>query len=612
MGLGSARHGHPYGKIGRAGQEQSGNQVAKIARPVGEGSDEVRGMALSTVGTPRAVSCGHMRAQSHSAGLFLVLLPTLSCADPRPLCAIDSGSSIPDEEPTAHTTIVRPSSPQRQFDLLFVIDNSPSMAAKKGLVLQSLLKMMRGLEKLEGGLPDLHIGVISTDVGAGEGQAGGDCSSPMGDQGLLWGNDPTPGALASVAGSPGHGCGLAQGVRWIGDRICPSGNVRHRNYQGELADVLGCIVWAQGNHGCGYSHALLSLRLAFAPLLPPYDASHANRGFLRPRASLVIVIISDKDDCSGNIGRDYNERMFSARNPDDSPTLRCAARGHVCGGRAIPHYDPSTGYDGAQGPLVFDFDSCAARPSEVLNDYRRLPLISVEEAIASLRQVKHPDSPIYVAGVIGWPEPGASTQSEYRIDRAPDTGKWALSPICRAPSIEGDGGNVYPAYRLKQFIDAFPRIGGERLSPSMCGVDPWELALMPLGSAMPMTPFPGCVADPLIDRDPNIPDTQPDCQVSLTIPGDDEGDCGGEPEHQVAIPECLDPLTNSPVDPTNPLPQLETIPEDRRPCWYFMRDNAPDTGCFEVFDHQKLAVLFKPWQSLPPGGSWTATCQTSP
>ena len=55
----------------------------------------------------------------------------------------------------------------RDVDILFVIDNSGSMAEEQASLAQNFNRFINVLENIEGGLPNVHIGVISTDVGAG-------------------------------------------------------------------------------------------------------------------------------------------------------------------------------------------------------------------------------------------------------------------------------------------------------------------------------------------------------------------------------------------------------------------------------------------------------------
>lgn len=301
-------------------------------------------------------------------------------------------------------------------DILIVLDNSASMASKQEKVLKNLSKMMQVLQNLEGGMPDLHVGIVSTDLGAGMGEAGGDCAVPLGDRALLWGNDPSPGALATVAGGTSNGCGLSEGARWIESHPCPDGSGPAQNYRGELADVLTCMGRALGSHGCGYSHALQAAHLA---LDPQTGLNEANRGFLRPKGYLLIFFISDKDDCSAPTESTLNDGLFSARNPGESPFLRCAARGHVCDGQAIPNYHPSTGYDGTQGAWAFQLGGCAAKVPLDPPQASWLPLISVQQVVDGIRGLKQrPSETIFVAGIIGWPESERISQTQYRIDLA--------------------------------------------------------------------------------------------------------------------------------------------------------------------------------------------------
>src|SRR5690606_27602561 len=65
--------------------------------------------------------------------------------------------------------MVLPAVPNRNLDILFVIDSSPSMFDEQEALAASFPKMMDALSTLEGGLPDLHIGVITTDMGVQNG-----------------------------------------------------------------------------------------------------------------------------------------------------------------------------------------------------------------------------------------------------------------------------------------------------------------------------------------------------------------------------------------------------------------------------------------------------------
>jgi hypothetical protein len=71
----------------------------------------------------------------------------------------------------------------RAVDLLFVVDNSGSMADEQDRLRRQFPLLMQELRTMRGGLPDLHIGVTSTDLGAGP--LGSSVCNLNGDAGML-------------------------------------------------------------------------------------------------------------------------------------------------------------------------------------------------------------------------------------------------------------------------------------------------------------------------------------------------------------------------------------------------------------------------------------------
>jgi hypothetical protein len=55
----------------------------------------------------------------------------------------------------------------RDVDILFVIDNSGSMDEEQASLAANFPVFIERLETIEGGLPNVHLGVVSSDVGAG-------------------------------------------------------------------------------------------------------------------------------------------------------------------------------------------------------------------------------------------------------------------------------------------------------------------------------------------------------------------------------------------------------------------------------------------------------------
>ncbi|HWO24759.1 MAG TPA: hypothetical protein VNO30_38725 [Kofleriaceae bacterium] len=167
----------------------------------------------------------------------------------------------------------------RQLDLLFVIDSSPSMAAHRARLLADYRRFMEVLEAYAGGLPDVHIGVVTTDLGTrapGElgpgrsvGTGAGACSAD-GDRGELR-------RAPAVDGN------------FISDVRLPDGT-RSRSYTGSLADAFVQLADV-GAAGCAYARPLEAARRALTD-------NPANTGFLRKDAYLAVVLITADEDCS--------------------------------------------------------------------------------------------------------------------------------------------------------------------------------------------------------------------------------------------------------------------------------------------------------------------------
>lgn len=191
-------------------------------------------------------------------------------------------ASPDDPGPAISSSVARleiPMALNRDLDLLFVIDNSPAMAPHRAKLLDNYRRFIATLETLRDGLPDLHIGVVTTDVGtrgAYDGAAGpsigagpGSCTSE-GDRGNLRRIPSLDGGFLSDVGRPD------------GTRV--------RNYTGSLADAFAQLADV-GTAGCTYARPLEAVRRAF-------NANPSNAGFVRPDAYLAIVMLTNDDDCS--------------------------------------------------------------------------------------------------------------------------------------------------------------------------------------------------------------------------------------------------------------------------------------------------------------------------
>lgn len=223
--------------------------------------------------------------------IFLGALFALVSCGGSTAVGVDGGPSVAD---------VR-TSPASSLDLLLVIDDSGSMARNQALLAEqfdSFLDVLANPPDSNGdGRPDypairdLHIGVVSTDLGSKDGVLV-DCPA-RGDDGFL--NPLRYGLASSSRGSTG-----ASGLRpsdcatfppflaFAPDRVVAP--VAH--------DVL-CNV-ALSSFGCGIEQPLEAAYRAVvwrrADNRPDNDGPNA--GFLREDAQLAILVLSDEDDGS--------------------------------------------------------------------------------------------------------------------------------------------------------------------------------------------------------------------------------------------------------------------------------------------------------------------------
>ena len=637
---------------------------------------------------PRFLPVGHRRCQGW--GLLLAFPVVVSACRSKGLGSPDAALQTPDapiQAPDADTGLATTPpggvgqvtefsilvATQRDLDILFLVDNSPSMGPIQQALADNLPRMIAQLDALPDGRPNLHIGVVSSDMGAGSQGIGGNCNTVLGDRGLLWGNDPTPGVRATVA--PGSqwaiaagitdGCGLNSGARWVEDIQTPNGGVgRQVNYSGgptALSSVFACLARGVGVAGCRYAHQLQALRLALNPQKIGCDAqgdnctdvNMANVGFLREKARLLIILVTGQDDCSAMPSNVTNDNLFM-NDPKDPNTnagtetarLRCAARGHMCNGQPILDYvDPTRGYTGSG--FTANFADCAPKDQSLPGDNGLLPLIAVQDMIDSVNLVKpRPKEQILVSGIIGWlPNPNdTDLPSDLIVSDKYEIGEDATSingqqnmldymPICEIPSQKSADGNIYKAYgglRLKQFLDAFRRTYDDgspsQTTFSICKLD-FTMAMTQIGDNMMNLPQPGCVPYPLIDADPNTPGTQPTCQVLERMPCDNTtaGGCPDSGYNETPLPECedsqgmpLDPASLDPGTTDSPLHSraeidavLATVSEDQRPCWYLAYDHS-DVGCPNAYNGQTISVLRKTGAVAPTGTIVEGKCLTCP
>jgi hypothetical protein len=286
------------------------------------------------------------------------------------------------------------------LDLLFVIDNSRSMQNEQQQITDNFPRMIQVLETLPEGLPNHHLGVISSDVGAGDA-----CAA----------STPPPGVLRNQPMI--SGCSPPTD-RWISD-VDDGNGTRIRNYSDALNDTFSCIA-TLGTTGCGFEQPLESIRQALSA------STLENTGFLRDDSLLAVVILSDEDDCSA-----FDDSLFDQPTPDGvDGDFRCFEQGVTC--------------DGPPSQLG-ERTSCVARDDSPF-------LTPVEDFVADLRALRPLQSRLLVAGILGDPDVTVGHNDDDDLD---------VLPSCQPDAGNPEG--AYPPTRTDAFIAQFSAPIRERI-----------------------------------------------------------------------------------------------------------------------------------------------------
>ncbi len=356
----------------------------------------------------------------------------------------------------------------RNIDILFVIDNSGSMQEEQIQLNENFPLFINVLKEIEGGLPNVHIGVVSTDVGAGPGING--CEGD-GDNGELQ-------FAPRVSGCTGPTDKYIMDVQDPGD---PALRITNYDSGSTLEETFSCIA-SLGTGGCGFEQPLESMYRALL------DPNNLNQGFLREDAFLAVIIISDEDDCSTEDNRmfaDQNATLESELGPLNS--FRCFEFGVAC---EPDNNIRSPGQRQECGPRVgsqfmYDIDRYAAFLKNELN--------------------KDP-ADIIVAGIIG------DTGPVEVVVASDDTStKAVLQPSCEVRDEENNLllTEAAPAIRLKAFLDLFPQ---RNTFTTICN-EQLDGALVLIANLLKEVIGNPCMKGN-IDTDPNAEGIQEECVVS--------------------------------------------------------------------------------------------------
>ncbi|MCP4445342.1 MAG: VWA domain-containing protein [Myxococcales bacterium] len=390
----------------------------------------------------------------------------------------------------------------RDVDLLFVVDNSNSMEREQASLAEKFSNVIDALANYPDGLPSVHIAVVSTDVGVGEGQ---NICSPLGDNGAFQGSQCSAldgDFLRSIANEDGS---------------------RAENFTGSLPETFACMA-TLGLQGCGFEQPLESMRRALS--------GPQSEGFLREHAYLAVVIVTDEDDCSAK-----DTGIFAAQSQDLSSALgpaksfRCFEFGVQCD------------QDGDQVRTIGPRSGCVPRDNSPY-------LYDVDEYVQFLYGLKRSPEQTLVATIAGDLTPIAVTN---RHDDRQNLDYVALEYSCTEADAE-----AVPPIRLSAFVRGFAQNSSQETS--LCAPD-LSGALDDIATLI-RDRIASCLTGNLVDTDEDTPGIQPECVVTLTGPDEPErriSECQNQENPQASDNLPCYTLTNNPVCTDTPTSQSPKV-----------------------------------------------------
>lgn len=318
----------------------------------------------------------------------------------------DADGGVPELDAAALPADAGPDAAPPAFsgiDILFVINDSLGIVPSQYRLGDHMAGFLDALEAAEGELPSLHVGVVSTTVQSSS-------------------------SLPPCSGSRGGD---------LDARACLTDTARFAstesgNYAGTLAEAAACMM-RLGEFGCPFEQPLEAMRRALDGSRP------GNAGFLRDDALLVVVFMTDEDDCSAANSDLFHESAFEL---GPFTSFRCFEHGVRCDQPDPRAPGPRTGCRPADDGIMYGVDQYAA----------------------FLDELKGGPGRVVVAGLIP-----AESPITVRIDQ----GDPLLTPLCPETGVQS-----WPTVRMHAFARQVTASAGAPLG-AMCEED-WAVPLAEL------------------------------------------------------------------------------------------------------------------------------------
>jgi hypothetical protein len=407
------------------------------------------------------------------------------------------------------TTVVQdtpvrvPQNEKNKVDVLFLIDNSPSMDAMQTELKTRFGDFFKVFQDLAAGgtFADMNIGVVTSDFGAGDTAGGGCAASPGGDRGILIAKGAA--ALAS--------CNPPTGTPFIHYAFDPAGGPAVTNIPGgaTLVDEFTCLA-SVGAGGCGFEHQLEAVYAAL-------KNTNENKGFLRSDALLTVVFVTNEDDGSAAPNAKFYEQAGDPNTFGAYDTYRQTRFAVYCNGNPIPYGDGTN----------MALQNCTSAPNPMMDVNLAFPIdryVNLFTQRAAMGGVKTSPQDVILVGIDGPEAPVATVlvQKGTGLGMQPNPSYVPCGPmlamnclerlqhVCQntaQPAFFAD-----PSVRLNAVIDA----ATFHQTASICGDNlnqppNYSNALQQLGQLISSHISPGCIPAPLASYNAMV--KNPQCTV---------------------------------------------------------------------------------------------------
>lgn len=482
---------------------------------------------------------------------------------------------------------------RKDVDILFLVDNSPSMSPKQSALAANIPKFIR---KIDDTGANYHVGIATSDVGSNI-QPGvpwggniGKCDTFEGDDGVLQAVPCT--ARNTVSPDARNACA----------RLCPDdkfvptdsrryiskvdGKINVPEFKeldpssGKMIDVgpikaFQCMALV-GDDGCGIEGPLEGAKRAI-------DGHRSeNSGFLRPNSVLAVIFIADEDDCSVQMSkRDQNNPSYRDCDPTqpDSPEcynvdFRCLARSIQCRETTL-----TTGIK----------SDCKERPNNYLE-----PVEKYYRFFSGIR----PLNKLLVSGI--WTLPSIDRGGKVEVARAGGTTTPNLNRAggTGASCVYVGDANVYgqAQLRLSKFARQFGVDGNNQpnaLEVSICDIDKYPDALDRIAKAIEQKLQAQCL--------PVVPKMDANNRPMCIVGDVDESAPSSAPDPEAAFPACSDRCCNAWASVSTPTPGDDTIKaqcaSEASDCFCAIKSKNPN-----ICSDSVVAGVWRKGGAQPPPG----------